>query len=191
MSQDLVIQGAVLSYPHLFQPRQVNNQGEPKYSCNLILPQDFDWAPLQEAIQSAITAKWPQGAPRFTRESWEQVTEGPYVGWWQLKASSKAERPPQVVMGDRQPAGPHQQGEFFPGCNVNAYIRAFGYDTMGAGVSFGLNAIQLLSNAADLPRLDNTKPIDEVFQEVPGAPASTAPVPGGPVQGAPVEQAPV
>lgn len=178
MSQDLVVQG-FLSYPHLFTPRQVNNQGEPKYSCNIIVPQNFDWGPFQAAIAEGWNAKFPgQAMPQNVKQPFDQVTEGPYAGFWQIKASTKQERPPQVVMQNREKVAPHQQGELFPGCVVNAYIRVYGYDTMGQGVAAGLNAIQLVSGDASLPRLDNAKPIEQVFEVIPGGPAATAQNPG-------------
>lgn len=178
MSQDIVINGAVLSYPHLFKAVVAKAGGDPRFGASLILPENFDWTGVQQAIQEAIAAKWPTGAPANLPMPFNQVTEGPYAGRYQLKAYAKADSPPQVVMQDPSiKAGPHQAQEFFAGAMVNAYVRAYGY-TQG-GVSLHLNAVQLVSNDPSLPRLDSLKAATEVFQTIAGAPAATATVPGG------------
>ncbi len=181
MSQDFVIENAVLSYPHLFQPSVAKGSTEARYGAALILPPSFNWDQCQQAIQEAIAAEWPQGVDQSKlRTPYEQVTEGPYAGSWQLKAYRKQDNgPPQVVMQDPNvKVGPHQAGEFFAGAIVNAYVRAYGYPQ--GGVSLYLNAVQLVNNDANLPRLDNQKAATEVFQTVPGGPAATAGVAGQP-----------
>ena len=181
MSQDFVIEGAVLSYPHIFQPSVAQGASEARFGASLILPENYDWTQCQQALQEAISAQWPQGAPNNLRMPFDQVSDGVYAGRFQLKAYSKADKPPQVVMQNPAvKAGPHQAGEFFPGCIVNAYVRAFGYQQ--GGVSLNLNAIQLVSNDANLPRLDSQRAATEVFQTVPGGPAPTAGVPGNGAQ---------
>lgn len=184
MSQDFVIEGAVLSYPHLFQASVAKGSSEARFGASLILPENYDWSQCQQAIQEAIAAQWPQGTDQSKlRMPFDVVNEGPYAGRYQMKAYSKADRPPQIVMQNPAvKAGPHQSGEFFAGCIVNAYVRAFGYEQ--GGVSLNLNAVQLVNNDASLPRLDSQRAATEVFQNIPGGPAPTAGVPGAGFPGA-------
>lgn len=183
MSQDVIVNNGVLSYPHLWTPSVAKGSDTPRWGCSVILPEDFDWAPVQAAIQEAMAVEWPQGAPANLRMPWESVPDGPYAGRWAMKFYRKAEGaiPPEVVMQNPQmKAGPHQAGEFFAGSIVNVWGRAFGYQVGAPGISLYLNAVQLVNNDPGLPRLDNQKPASEVFQTIPGAPAATAAVPGQP-----------
>ena len=191
MSQDMVVQGW-LSYPHLFTPRQVQGSGDPKYSANVIVAPNFDWAPIQAAIAAAFTEKFPgKVMDASVRMPLDQVKEGPYAGYFQLKTSSAQDRRPQVVGANPSlPMGPQELGQIFPGCLVNVWFRLFGYDHMGLGVSAGLNGVQIVSTDASLARLDSSKDASEIFSVVAGAPAPTAQAPGMPAQQPPQQVAP-
>jgi hypothetical protein len=188
MTVEVRLENCFLSYPHLFTPRRVNEKSDPKYSANLILPPSFNWTPVQLAVEEAIATKFGNKVPTNLAMPWDIVEDGPYAGYYQIKASSQAERPPRVVTQDRRDAGPHEQQMFFPGAVVNAYVRMFGYDTAGnRGVAAGLNGIQLVNCGNDLPRLDSSKTAEQMFDVVPGAPAPTAQHPGMPAQGQPMQ----
>ena len=179
MSQDMVIQGW-LSYPHLFTPRQVQGTGDPKYSANVIVAPNFDWAPIQAGIAAAFQEKFPgKVMDASVRMPLDQVKDGPYAGYFQMKTSSAQDRRPQVVGANPSlPMGPQEMGQIFPGCLVNIWFRLFGYDHMGLGVSAGLNGVQIVSTDANLPRLDSSKDASEIFGVIAGAPAPTAQAPG-------------
>ena len=191
MSQEVIIQG-YLSYPHLFTPRQVTNaqgvtSGDPKFSANVIALPGFDWGPVQAAIALA-TNEWnlknPQKpVPQGARMPLEQVTEGPYTGSWQLKASSSQDRRPQIVgLNPQIPISPQEISAIFPGCLVNMWVRIYGYGVMDVGITAAFNGLQIVSTAADLPRLDNSRNAAEVFQVIAGAPPATAGQPMQPMQ---------
>jgi hypothetical protein len=203
MSQELVFENVVLSHPYLFSPRQYMGKGAFNYTCLFILPANFDWSAVQTAIAEAQAGKWGANVPVMASIMYDQVKKGPYQGRYFIKGTRQEEDgAPQVVMQDPSvPVGPHQHGEFFAGAIVNVYGRAFAHDK--PGVSFGMNAIQLVRNTGDdIIRLDGAKSAVEVFKPIAGAPQPIAAVPGQPMQapaqppqGAPVQpgmpQAPI
>ena len=183
MATNVVIQG-VLSYPHLFVPRAYQAGDEPKYSASIIITDPaFDWTAVQAANAEALAAAFPAGAPANVKTPFSQVKDGPYAGMWQITATAKQDRPPELVDQRVQPI--MDQSHLFAGCVVKAAINAFGY---AGGSSFGLNKIQLVSNDASLPRLDGGKSAAETFEVIPGGPVATAQQPGAPVAAQPMAQ---
>jgi len=185
MSQDLVLENVVISYPTLFVPKQINGKGDPKFSATLILPANFDWGRVQAAAQEAITAKFGASVPANLRMPWKDATEDGFPG--QFKVNAYSDRAIQVVDQQVQPV--MDQNQIFAGCIVNAYIRLYGYPNNGGGVAAGLNIIQIVNNTT-VTRLDNAKSAKEVFQPIAGAPPPLAAAPAGyaPQPGAPVQQ---
>jgi hypothetical protein len=199
MSRDIVLQGVILSYPHLFTPRIVQQGQDPKFSANFILPANFDWSQVQAAVQEAINEKWGANVPPNLKMPWDTVPAldknnqpAPHAGEYFLKSNCQADSRPQVVDQNVNPI--IDQSQIFAGCIVNAYVQAYGYDKqVNKGVSLGLNAIQLVDNVNVTRMGGGGRDATEVFQAVPGSPAPTAPaaapgVPGG--APAPVAPAP-
>ncbi len=169
MATNVVVQG-VLSFPHLFQPRAYQAGDDPKYSCSIvIIDPAFDWAAVQAADAEALANQFGAAVPPTRKSPFSQVKDGPYAGMWQITATAKADRPPELVDQQVQPI--MGQNQLFAGCIVNAAINAFGY---AGGSSFGLNKIQLVNSDASLPRLDGGKTAAETFEVVAGAPPALA-----------------
>lgn len=181
MSRDIVLQNVVLSYPHLFTPRAVQPGQDPKFGANFILPDNFDWTQVQAAIQEAIAEKFGTNVPQNLNMPWDVVpatdkngNPNHYAGRYFIKSGAQQDSRPQVVDQNVNPV--IDQSLVFAGCIVNAYIQAFAYDKqVNRGVSFGLNAIQIVDNSENVVRLaGGGRDASEVFQAVPGAPAPTA-----------------
>lgn len=197
MSQEIIITNGILNWCQLFEPKQYQGKGEPKYSCDIILPENFDWTALQQAAAEAWQAKYPQvqmttahKMPWLDKNLQPKIMpDGPYAGRYFITASSDVKSIPQVVMQNPKIiATAHNRGSFFSGAVVNFWGRCFGYEGTPNGVSIGINGVQLVSDDPNLPRMDNQKNAAEVFQTVPGGPAATAATPGGMPQGMPQGQ---
>ena len=187
MSKDAVLIDVIISYPNLFVAKQINGKGDPKFSATLILPANFDWNTVMPQIQEAITAKFGANVPANLKMPWQDATADGFPG--QFLCKTYGDRQPGVVDQGTQPI--MDQGLIFAGCKVNAYVGFYAYDNNGGGVGVGINGVQIVDNSANMPRLDNSKSMSEVFQPIAGAPTATAPQPGGyPQPGAPVQGAP-
>lgn len=187
MSRNALIEGAILSYPHLFKMwAGKDGDGDAKYSCKLILPKDFNWDPLMAAVTQAATDKFGATVDMSTLQMpWERgpgvanpVKDGPYAGYHQIGASAYEDNPPRVIDQALQPVIKPEL--VFAGCEVDAYVYASGYDTKGnKGVRLSLDVVRVVRNDESVTRLDSRKDVTEIFKPVAGAPAMTAPAVGG------------
>lgn len=179
------ITGCLISYPHLFEAKQVQNKGDFKFSANFIFPASMDaedWETINAIVEQVVRAKWPGGAPANMSMPWKEGgdADASLAGRVMVSASAKADSRPAVVIEDgRTPAPP---GSVYPGMGVNAYLNIFAYDAgVNRGVSFGLNGVQIADRTTK--RLDGRKAAEEVFSAVAapaGAPPPVAPVPHAP-----------
>lgn len=181
MSQDIVLNG-IISYPKLFEAQQINGQGDPKFTCRLILDPTTDWNAVNACVQEAIRVKWPQGAPANLAMPFHDARDDGFAGQYYLNASSNAESPPQVVDQNVNPV--LDRSKLFAGCRVACYLRFAGYDNLGKGVGVYVNAVQIIDNV-NVTRLDKRVDAKAVFKPIPGAPAPLAPTAYPQPQGAP------
>lgn len=159
-----------LAFPALFQPKAVA-KGNPdlKYQATLLLPPSCDLKPFIVAAKAAMVAKWGQEGATMKlparnnpiKDCAEKDLDGYEEGWRFINCKSKYA--PTVVDQRRQPI--LDETKVFAGCWVRAAINAFAYDHPqgGKGVSFGLNAIQLVR---DDTRLDGRKSATDLFDEI-------------------------
>lgn len=136
-----------ISYPNVLQPKQWNDDSDPKYSCSLMLAKDesdevIDH--LRELQEEAITEAFGKKAPR-NFERWGIVdgdeTEDPnYQGHWIIKASNKIK--PVVVDGDKNDI--FDSSEVYGGAygRINLVGKAYGTASKG-GVTFELLAVMV------------------------------------------------
>lgn len=159
-----VITGEVrLSYLNAFVPRASTDPNDadktPRYGCAVLIPKG-DTATLQllkKALMDAGIAKW--GEPKF-RQMLEAKTlrlpirdgdkerpdDAAYKGHYFFNTRSKNK--PQIVDTQLNPiTSPEgiRSGDY---ARVN--VNAFGYETKGKGVTFGLNNIQLIRRGEPL-----------------------------------------
>ena len=178
MGTRITIMGARLSYPHLFQPRQVDPNSPPKYGCVLLIPKDSPViGQLQKAADAEAGARWGANKPASlkplplhdcaTHPSYSNQPE--LHGYMALSANAKDK--PFTVDQNVQPS--LNQGMFYAGCFVNADVGIFAYDApMSKGIAAGLNGVQFV---VDGERIDGRPSVDSMFQPVAGAPAPIAP----------------
>jgi hypothetical protein len=156
------------SFPHLVTPHRAGRpgyqQGEPKYSVNIILADDTDWAALQGALNQAVAETFPNGWPNGGRWPLKQYSEQDpppkpeLLGKYYISAKSTDKVP--VVDAAVVPLDP---GEIYPGAVIEAAVACDGYNNAGQGVAFYLNAVRKIG---DGPRLDNRPSVDQLFQPI-------------------------
>ena len=177
----IVLENVIISFPHLFEPKQYEGQGAFRYSGNFIFPQNYDFTALLALIAAARVEK---GLPETSKTPLSQVKDGPYKGQWTLAAYAY-EYAPQVVDQAVQPI--MDKKLIWAGCRVNANVDIYGHNKAGGGVTAGLTHVMIVDNveSAALPRLDNRKDAADVFQPIQGAPVASAPAGGAAPTGVP------
>jgi hypothetical protein len=150
----------------------MNEDQEPKYSCELIFPVGTDLSILKEAARLAATGKWGESVPKACKSPFRDGDidrEGKvgYEGCTFISARSKAK--PKVVVGkDMQPS--MDEDDLYSGCVVRVSVTAFAYDKGGnKGVAFFLNNVWKIK---DGERIGGGASAQEEFSAVDVDPAS-------------------
>lgn len=157
-----------LAFPALFEARAVSNDPDAaeKYMATLLIPPGVDLRPFHDAIKAAMLEKWskvlklpPEKNPIKDAET--KDLDGYDEGWFFI--NTKSNYAPQVVDQKRQDV--IDPDRVYAGCWCRFHINAYAYDHPkgGKGVSFGLNAVQIVR---DDTRLDGRKSASEVFGDV-------------------------
>ncbi len=133
MPQEIVIEGAIITWPKLFTPEQIDGAGDPKFQAKLILPANAPWDLLNACVNEATAAKFPNGAPAGLTLPWKDATNDGFPGQFFINAYSGAGDPPQVTDQAVQPL--MDRSKIFSGCIVNAYVRFYGYPQQGGGIA--------------------------------------------------------
>lgn len=169
---------AILSYPHLFEPRAQSPGAEPMYSCSLVFEAGTDLSELKQAAWAAAKEKWGDKAEAMLKDGRIRMpfrTDGAEKGYPEgsVFINVRSKSAPGIVDRyagpDGKPVRITDESLIYPGCIVRASVRAFAYDTSGnKGVSFALGNIQKL---ADGPRLDGKRKAEDEFEALEQAPA--------------------
>ena len=139
----------------MFEPKAFNN-GEPKYSLQMLWPIGTDLSEIKKACKKVAKARWPDQPPKgfrmpFRDGNEEKEGEGAYKDMVFANASSQY-RPP--VVGPDGKTEILTNEEFYPGCWARAELNVFSYSHLGNnGVSFGVLGIQKVK---DDKRLGNS-----------------------------------
>lgn len=164
-SNVIITPEAILSYPALFEPKEVPGSNQPpKYSCSLVFPPGTDITALKAAIVAAgrdffgskFDELWRGGRIRSPLRS-DVDGKGYPEGSVFMNASSKAK--PGIVSryagSDGKPQPITDPDEMYPGCYVIASVRFYGYDKAGnRGIGCGLGNLQ---KRAEGSRLDSRR----------------------------------
>lgn len=183
MSTSVVVD-ATLSYPNLFEPRQVNPTSPAKYSVTLLVPKTDTAAveALKAAQQEAFTEGVASTFKGKTPKKWGAAvkdadvdtnkqgdtlaeTHPEYEGHYVVNASSSARFKPSVVDRKHQPVIDPTQ--VYPGVGAKVAVRFYAYSVNGnLGVAAGLNAVMITDTTK--PSLSGTPSLQALF----GAPDS-------------------
>ena len=173
-----VVTGKVrLSFPHLFEPQQINGEGDPKYSVMLLIPKS-DKATIKalkdaeaEAAELGVSGKFKgkaMNADSIVKDGDEDGSAEDYPereGHLYMTVSSNQKYRPGVV--DRRVQPIIDQSEVYSGVYAKVSMTAFPY-TYGQnkrGVSCGLNNVQVLGGGDSLA---GGKRAEEEFEAVDG-----------------------
>lgn len=151
----VMIQNARLSFPKLFKPEEFENDGNPMYSCSLILdPKN----PAVKAIRAAIEEV---GKAKFEKE-WETVKKAAdakdlnclhdgdnkdfdgYAGNLYVSCRALANKRPTVIDRNRQPLT-DADGVIYGGCYVNAAVELWAQkNRFGKRVNAQITGVQFV-----------------------------------------------
>lgn len=151
-----------LSFPVLFEPKPYFDKGD-EFQCTLLFPPETDFRPFFAAMKAAMIEKWDKVIKIPASENpIKDASEKEYAGYdegWHFLAMHGTNRP-AIVDQTRTPITDPER--CYPGLWVRAHINAFAWTYKSKkGVSFGLNAIQIVRDA---DRLDGRVATGEVFE---------------------------
>lgn len=143
------------SFPRLDEPKQINNQGEPKYQLTIIFDkeaqQSDDFKDLEAAVEKAISDKWGKNKPRRVKEPFltvedfkKNVPSGYDDDCVFIRLASSIPVGCIVATGKnksrRLESKSEIKKEIYAGCDIRAAVNVYAWDhpTGGPGVSFGL-----------------------------------------------------
>lgn len=157
-----------LAFPCLREPKpRYHDSPRLTYQATLLLPPDFNLAPIAAVMKAAMMKKWgkviklkPNYNPIRNCDEKEEL-EGYDEGWRYINTHS-GYRPDLVTIG----AEPTTDFEmFYPGCWCKFALDTFAWDKpkVGQGVSFSLTAIQFFE---DDDRFDNRVSAKDLFTPI-------------------------
>lgn len=146
------IEGVRLTFPALFDAKQVNGQGDPKFSAAFLLPKDHkQLAEIKAAMTTAATEKWGAKAPEVLKalsagdklclhDGDAKSDYDGYAGSYFINASNKIR--PLVIGPDRSPLTA-SDGKPYSGCYVSAIVEFWAQDNQfGKRVNASLLGVQ-------------------------------------------------
>ena len=145
-----------IAFATLFEPKQVNGEGEPRYSCVFIIePGSANAKAIEAAIPEVAKEKWKEkgidiakklfseGRVCYLRAAKTNKEGEVYPGFedtYSITASNKSR--PTVVDRNRTPLG-QADGRPYSGCFVNAVIEIWAQDNnWGRRINANLKGIQ-------------------------------------------------
>jgi hypothetical protein len=198
MSEVVYLSNVRLSFPKLVEASISQPGAEPKFSCDLIMPNnDAGFAKFMGAVGKMATEKWKEHAQAVLQicqndrklrcygqgnEKIDKKTYKPYLGYENMSyitASSNADRPPKIVRADGTPIDNSNTMErqqmarkLYGGCYVNVAVRPWPQDNQfGRAPRCELIAVQFASDGE--PFGEGEVDLDGVFgavQETPELP---------------------
>lgn len=153
-----------LSYAHLFEPRSVEENGDKKYSCTLLIPKT-DKASI-EAINNAYAVALETGKAKFWQKGVPAAVVSPlkdgdlpkasgeptgpeYKGHYYIYASTAETRPPKVA--NQQKMLVTDRSEVYSGCYAYVDIDIFAFDKkINKGITAGLNNVMKVADGDPL-----------------------------------------
>lgn len=162
----------ILSYPHLFTPRAVQQGDEPKFGV-VVLIRDND--PQLQAILALMEQEkkngFPSGFPNTGRVFCKPSPD--YPGWHQISGGANADQRPAVV--DEQFTPITDPGRVFAGQVAHVSFNTFTYSTpVNKGISAGLNGVMITNETGELGRIDGRPTVEKMFEGVGTAPVGMA-----------------
>jgi len=176
-----------LTFPQLFDAKQVNGQGDPKFSAAFLIPKNHpQMAELKAAISTAATEKWAtkagdvlkqlQAGDKLCLHDGDAKSDyDGYSGHFFINASNKIR--PLVIGPDRAPLTA-SDGKPYSGCYVNAIVEIWPQDNQfGKRVNASLLGVQFIRDGERLAG-GGVAAADD-FEAIPAAEGEKAAATGG------------
>jgi hypothetical protein len=164
---EIVTEPCRISFPALFEPKPVaKNNPDLKYQAAVLIPPDVDLAPFYAVVKAAMIAKFgkviklpAKSNPIHSCD--DKDLDGYDEGWHFVNVKSGYQ--PSVVDQKRQEV--IDASRVYAGCWCRFHLSAYAWDHPqgGRGVSFSLNAVQLVREGE---RLDGRRAVKDVFDAV-------------------------
>lgn len=169
VSKTFVTEPCRLAFASLLKatPKHATTPDKLAFQATILIPPKMSLEPFKAAMKEASLAMWNEVRKLTGREmplkradpakKWRGFDEG----WFFVKTQSQ--NAPAVVDQNRQPI--LDASKIYAGCWCRFAVNVFAWDNAsGAGLSFGLEAVQLIREDE---RLDSSrKPVDELFDAV-------------------------
>ena len=166
-SRRFVIGPGRLSFPHVFEPNAREFGG--KYQVTLLLPPEYDFGPLKQAMKEAAIekfgpdqSKWPRGmrGPKdIIRPCEEKSHLTGYAPGWHFITAASVDRPGVVDSLLQEVTDPR---EVYAGRWAMISVNVYAFSNVKHGVTLGLQNIQLRQH--DDPFTKRVRPQDEFEQ---------------------------
>lgn len=168
----IVTPECILSYPHLFVPRAMEDGKPEEYSCAPVFLAGTNLDELKMKAIAVAKARWGDKAVAMIRSGQLRMPfrKGEEKGYPEgstfFNVRSRKEYPPVVISRYRDPDTLKpivitDHTKVYPGVVARLSLTPFAYDTKGnKGVSFGLNVVQIIR---DGPRIDGRVNIEDEF----------------------------
>tara|TARA_R110002167_G_scaffold7901_7_gene36973 strand:- start:1313 stop:1924 length:612 start_codon:yes stop_codon:yes gene_type:complete len=167
---------ARISYAKIFKPERNDLSGKEEYSCMVLIPKSDTKTvgALKQAIKTAIKGRFGDKQPNGLRiplrdgdksgdggvPSGSEAGQAPYGDHYFINC--KNSRQPKLI--DQKRRDVLDDNLIVSGDYVRVSVNAFGYDNKSKGVSFGLNAVQLVRKGEPLGSSFN---VNNAFEELP------------------------
>lgn len=156
-----------ISFPSLFEKAPTSKGGKRfAWQAALLLPPDTDLAPFYACIKAAALDKFGpdvklSAGKNPIKACSEKDLDGYEDGWHFINVKAYNYIPTVVDQNKQEILDPER---IFAGCWVRMALDAYGYDREGSkGVSFGLNAVQLVREGE---RLDGRRASSDMFDTI-------------------------
>lgn len=178
-----------VTYVHVKEPTQFEDDGPAKYDCTFLIPYDHpDVAKIKAAIDAAYAANSQsmfKGMPKTSPKLWNPLRDGAewmedhpeateYEGHYFIKAASKSQ--PAVFDADGQDV--IDLDEVYSGCYCRGVIVCYPFNNKSKGFGFYLNSLKKMEDGERLGGFaaSHEDYDDEDYNEAP-APKATRPAP--------------
>lgn len=154
-----------LSFLHVFEPKQVNGKGDPKYSAKLLIPKK-DKETL-EAIQAAIDWVIANNQPTLAGKTkglqlplndGDDGEDESAHGHFYLNAKANVDRKPKLFNEKNEPI--EDREDLYSGCYGKAIVNFYAFDARKSGGKLGVS----LSLQA-IKKIKDGEPLASVFTE--------------------------
>lgn len=138
-----------LSYTHLFEPRKITDDSDPKYSVSILIPKSNTKLVKQinDMVQQVIdknqdTLKTKKGLKHPLRDGDEERDQdAAYAGHYFISANTSAKSAPLVLDKDRNEV--IEERDIYSGMFGRVSLNFYAFNKAGnRGVAAGLNAVQ-------------------------------------------------